>query len=190
MIARLKISDIDIDSINFDRNDLTSEEYIQMMDKYENTTGQVIGDFMVRNNGVFTSCAKFNRRNIEDSTKYTFPSCLSNISNIANQDLTIQELKEYAQSGEQFIIIAKIDLADLENDSDFETNLKQWRDNYIRLRSYAEATDEWVLKNTQSNDIILSVEETNENFMMHNCKIVSIENNDTYAFCVLNVASI
>lgn len=183
----LKISDIDIDSVNFDRNDLTSSEYIQMMDRYENTTGRVVGDILSQNHGVFTPYAKFNGHTSKDSTKYTFPSCPSLVLNMNEQDMSINELKGYTQNNEQFIIIVKINLTELENNPDFETNLKQWVDNYIRLSSYNGATDEWVLKNTQSNDIMLVAEESNETFMLHNCKIISIENNDTYAFCVTNV---
>ena len=184
----LKISDIDIDGINFERSNMSTDEYINMLRNYEATTGRAIGEILMQNHGDFSSYAKFGRHITEDRTKYIFPSCPASTYNINEQDMSNEELKSYAQNNCQFILIIKLNLSEMEDD--FETNIKQWRDNYERLSSYPKATDEWILKNTQANDILVIDEVTKETFMLHQCKIVSLENKDTYAFCVMDVTLI
>ena len=98
--------------------------------------------------------------------------------------MAIDELINYFQSQEQFIVITEMNPNTM--DEEFETDIRMWKNTHENINKYNKATDEWKLLHEPVRNIKLTIENDNGTKTygeLINCKIADVINN--YIFAIL-----
>ena len=86
--------------------------------------------------------------------------------------MSLNELKEHANTKEQFILILNLNEKQIKNDPDLETDLKMWFDESNKVKNCSRLSDVEVMYHLPKKDFKLKIETNNLNAVLKECKFL------------------
>ena len=99
-----------------------------------------------------------------------------------NREITIDQLIEYYQSGEMFVI--DLQLPVYEQNEELEPEVKAWMRETIKINNAQDLTDEERVAGYTKRDLKLVFTGSNSSAVLRNTKLIDVVNNHTFAFLV------
>jgi len=111
-----------------------------------------------------------------------FSETKAKICDMENHEIGIDQLIEYYQSGEMFIIDLQLPIYD--QNEELEPEVNSWIIETMKLNNTVELTDEERLAGYTKRDMKLKFKDSNSSALLRNTKMVDVVNNHTFAFLV------
>ena len=91
---------------------------------------------------------------------------------IEGRQMSLNELKRYAETKEQFILILNLNEKQIKEDPDLETDLRMWFDESNKVKNCNRLSDVEVMYHLPKKDFKLKIEEGNLNAVLKDCKFL------------------
>lgn len=152
---------------------LSMQEYVAMETKEYNDHYQGVDTMMYERYGDNMSINFYKKRHFDyQQQNYDFHQCDCNVLNMDGRQETVEQLKEYSRTGEQFVLILNLSEKTLKNDADLETDLKQWFEGSLKVKNCNRLSDEEVLYHLPKKDFKLKIAGLNETVVLKDCKFL------------------
>jgi hypothetical protein len=111
-----------------------------------------------------------------------FSETKAKICDMENHEISIDQLIEYYQSGEMFIIDLQLPIYD--QNEELEPEVNSWIIETLKINNSLELTDEERVAGYTKRDMKLKFKDSNSSALLRNTKLVDVVNNHTFAFLV------
>lgn len=111
-----------------------------------------------------------------------FSETKAKICDMDNREISIDQLIEYYQSGEMFIIDLQLPVYD--QNEELEPEINSWIIETMKINKSPQLTDEEKVAGYTKRDMKLKFKDSNSSALLRNTKLVDVVNNHTFAFLV------
>lgn len=111
-----------------------------------------------------------------------FSETKAKICDMNNREISIDQLIEYYQSGEMFIIDLQLPVYD--QNEELEPEINSWIIETMKINKSPQLTDEEKVAGYTKRDMKLKFKDSNSSALLRNTKLVDVVNNHTFAFLV------
>lgn len=130
------------------------------------------------------------RRKYKQQTYYYQPvEC--RVFNIEGKRETIDELLEYYETGEKFVlIIALLNLSSADESGELESDVKAWMSECIKISNTNKMTEDEKIKSLSKKNLKLRFKETKSGAVLNNCKMIEVMSRNKFAVLVDSITFI
>lgn len=152
---------------------MSMKQYVEMETKEYNDHYQGVDTMMFERYGDNMSINIYNKRQVKcQQQSYDFHQCDCNVLNMDGRQETLEQLQQYYQTGEQFILILNLNEKTLKSDADLETDLKMWFEESLKVKNCGRLSDEEVMFHLPKKDFKLKIVGLNETAILKDCKFL------------------
>lgn len=152
---------------------LSAQQFVQMETKeyYDHKDG--VDSMMRTRYGDNMAINMYNKRKFKYTQQnYAYHTCNCIVLDIDGKPMSLNELKEHANTKEQFILILNLNEKQIKNDPDLETDLKMWFDESNKVKNCSRLSDVEVMYHLPKKDFKLKIETNNLNAVLKECKFL------------------
>ena len=170
----------------YEGREITAEEYSKkMVAAYEKYKRGI--DETNLNNAWGTNVASrgYHKERVEvKQLSYYYEEMKANIRFPNNREVTIDELINYFQTSEPFIIRINMPYLGNEKYADIESEIKSWAKECIKINSLKDLSDEEKVTYFSKKDLKIKFENAKSTAILKDCKMIEYINNRTFEFLV------
>lgn len=174
------------EGFRYDRPELTKEQYAKLLvDTYKKYKTGVWEMFASQRLGTNIAVNEYDKEYAKYRQQdYYYANTPVNIRRIDNQEMTIDELIHYFQTGEPFILIVNTPFLGREEYADIATDVKGWCRECKRITESGKFTAEEQIAYLSKKTMKVKFDQSKSSAILRNCKMVQVVNNRTFAFLV------
>lgn len=152
---------------------LSAQQFVQMETKEYNDHKDGVDMMMTTRYGDNMAINMYDKRRFKYTQQnYTYHKCNCAIMDIEGGQMSLNELKRYAETKEQFILILNLNEKQIKEDPDLETDLRMWFDESNKVKNCNRLSDVEVMYHLPKKDFKLKIEEGNLNAVLKDCKFL------------------
>ena len=152
---------------------LSAQQFVQMETKEYNDHKDGVDMMMTTRYGDNMAINMYDKRRFKYTQQnYAYHKCNCAIMDIEGGQMSLNELKRYAETKEQFILILNLNEKQIKEDPDLETDLRMWFDESNKVKNCNRLSDVEVMYHLPKKDFKLKIEEGNLNAVLKDCKFV------------------
>lgn len=174
----------------YEGRELTENVYSKLMvdtyNKYKDGIYDMLSSHRLGTNLAINDFHKEN--NVYTQQKYYYDESKVDIFNGGNQEMTIDELIHYYQTGEPFVIIINMYAMTRDpekgGDPELEVSMKGWANESRKIHTCPKFSQAEKIQYLSKKSLKLKFDDAKSAAVLQNCKIIDCITNTTFAFLV------
>ena len=115
---------------------------------------------------------------------YHYKDTKVNLYNAEKKELTVDEMIEYYQMEEPFVVIINMYQLGKEGNEELLEDIKMWASESRKINESDELTDLEKIQGLSKKNLSITIDDANSKAVLENCKMIDYLNNRTFVFLV------
>ena len=170
--------------------ELTTEQYVRMETKEYNDHKHGVDTMMLTRYGNNMSYNNYDKRKFNyTKQQYEYFKCNCVVLNDEGRPQSMSDLKQYAKTQEQFVLILNLNEKDIIKEGDIDTEIKKWISDSQKVSNCKKLSDVEVMYHLPKKDFRLRTDDK-KTFILKDCKFLKIMSSVSYNVFAIIVSKI